>query len=158
MCLTLILVLLGLLEHQRYHVRDSAQSALKPLTPLILPLLLEVEAIGKCETRCRVKQLLDWHFAEQAESTVAKMGKLPWIDSLPPDHPYRCEVICHYLARSREKVTLSGEPDYADYREATRLLILELLRARVSVDELLAQMRQGDLHWLRERRRNYQPP
>lgn len=77
----------------------------------------------------------------------ARYTNWPWVDSLPEGYPERSQVIASYLARARGEGFLGVAPSWPEYRCATALLCLDLLKAGKSEHEvglLLRRMVNGD--------------
>lgn len=73
----------------------------------------------------------------------------PWIDSIPHDTVERFAVVSPYLERAKDCGFTSSGPDFAAYREASRMWLTDLLwsedgRNVEGVAKLARQMVQGD--------------
>lgn len=103
--------------------------------------LLIAEQSRNTEIAVRARKILSsWH-AANAERWADSLGKLPWIW----DHH-------HYLTQARKKTGFCSGPDWTDYREATRLLVIDLYSNRRcdEVPGMLAEFVDRDREWLRQ--------
>lgn len=78
---------------------------------------------------------------------------MPWIDSLPKDHPDRAAIISKYLCRAQATCGYEGAPDWPAYRYATCLWTRELLdsgKSRSEILKLMKVMREGDYEQCRK--------
>jgi hypothetical protein len=147
-------ILLALCLADDYRVRERAGDALSALAenaPLVVAILEQSAANGPAEMRRRAGAALAAFYAVGPRW----YSKLPWIDMLPQDWPDRQAVIQRYLSRVRELQIgwECGEP-WLDYRVATRLLVVDLLRAgesREAVQRLLDAMAENERVYIMRR-------
>lgn len=147
----LLSLLIALLSHDRFAIREAAHKAIVPHVGLAVPHLLKAEKCGDCETARRASSLLaPWFWANGWRLAKPPPGwrVYPWISSIPADWPDRWDVMHHYLALARDKVGGGGDHnDWLDYREAGRLFLVDLAANRIDVGSLAARMADGDRRW-----------
>lgn len=157
----LAMILLALLGHDRFPVREASSSWLSQRVDAALPALTLLER-GPCpEAAYRAGVLVtSWiqEHADELSRTLLPTGWTchPWISSKPPQHLWPVgvgswwhDVECQYLDRVPHAVG-SFEPDWLRYREATRLLVRDLIARRVPlavIRAFLDTMAREDMHW-----------
>lgn len=157
----LALLLAALLGHPRFPVREAASAHLAAHVDAALPLLVMLERSPDAEVSYRAGVLVTaWvqEHADEISRTVYPTGWTchPWISSKPPQHLWPVgvgswwhDVECQYLDRVPHAVG-SFEPDWLRYREATRLLVRDLIARRVPlavIRAFLDTMAREDMHW-----------
>lgn len=157
----LAMILLALLSHDRFAIREAASTYLAERTDAALPALVLLERSPDAEVSYRAGVLVTgWiqDHADELSRTLLPTGWTChlWILSRPPEAcwptglgDWWSEVECRYLSLVPAKVE-SFEPDWLRYREATRLLVRDLIARRVpaaTIRRLLDAMAREDLHW-----------
>ena len=166
----LVLISLALqLGSPNYGVREKATSmwlvayqlkAPQPTAVIPHPVLLWGTKHQDAEIAVRCKELI----RKGREATVGKwlksLGRLPWIDMIPRDHPDYGETSWYFLQLAREKVKQDGPPHWTDYRAATALYFEWLyLRGDADVAEkVLPEMEENERLWIKAKGTNYDPP
>jgi hypothetical protein len=148
-------MLLVLLGHPSFSVREAAHAQLARLAPLIWPMLAAWENADDPEIAAHCRALVDQHWRSlpltEKQSIAAQLRpagwqKLPWLSSLPEWNHY-------YLDRAMSGGFGAGGPDWPGYREATRLWLLDMVAAGYTPRELLPlleAMANGDREWCRK--------
>lgn len=73
-------------------------------------------------------------------------GRIPWLDMLPLDYPGRDQVIAHYLDLARGYT--KGEYEiWQDYREATRLFLIDKFTENHQLYQLIRLMVERERKW-----------
>jgi len=147
-------ILLALCNSDNYHVREHATAELVALLerqPALLSVLERAAESGPAEIRRRARLVLTAYYSVGP----SWYGRLPWIDMLPQDWPDRQDVIHCYLSRARQlQLEWLCYETWLDYRVATRLFVIDLLRNGHSRDEvrrLLDAMAENELVYLMRR-------
>jgi hypothetical protein len=155
-----LLLLLTLLGHPSFSVREGAHAQLARLAPLIWPTLAAAEEADDPEIAAHCRVLVDQQWTKlsvtERQSSVAQLRpagwqKLPWLSSLPEWNRW-------YLDQAMSAGFSSSGPDWPAYREATRLWLLDMVEAGYTPRELqplLETMADGDREWCRK---HGQPP
>jgi hypothetical protein len=148
-------VLLTLLGHPSFTVREAAHAELARLAPLIWPLLAAREDAADAEVAAHCRTLVDEQWPKlsitERQEIVGKLRpagweKLPWLSSLQQWNSY-------YLDRATTAGFVNGAPDWPAYREATRLWLLDMAEAGYTprqLQPLLETMADGDREWCRK--------
>jgi hypothetical protein len=147
-------ILLALCNSDSYCIRERATAELVALLerqPALLTALERAAEDGPAEIRRRARLVLTKYYSV-APSWYAR---LPWIDMLPKDWPNRQEVVQYYLTRARQlQLEWLCYETWLDYRVATRLFIIDLLRnghRREHVQRLLDTMAENEMVYLMRR-------
>lgn len=149
------------LGHPSFRAREAAHRALAGLGRLALPALeRSSKRHPSAEVRARCRALLAPYAWELAYRDAGRLrAKLPWIDARLHTGGWEEPVIVgweHYLALAGRAGVRGLPPDYAEYREATRLwAAAQLVQRRPGAEidatlDLLAVM-EGD--WERAHKR-----
>ena len=150
-----VLVLLTLLGHPSFTVREAAHAELARLAPLIWPLLAACEDAADPEIAAHCRSLVgqQWPKLSITErqaivSTLRPAGweKLPWLSSLQHWNS-------GYLDRASSAGFPNGAPDWPAFREATRLWLLDMAEAGYTprqLQPLLETMADGEREWCRK--------
>jgi hypothetical protein len=121
-------ILVALLGHDTFRVREAAHAGLARLAPLIWP---QLSAIGNTHPdpevaqRCHALAATGWRALPleqrlEAAASIRPKGwgqSLPWIDGIN---------YCHYSQAARLTGVPAGPPTWEDWRECTRLLVADL--------------------------------
>jgi hypothetical protein len=153
----ILLILIALLGHDRFPVRESAHAHLARLVArdLAVDHLLEAEDNPCLEIATRARHLLGPWFERHADELVqlylpAGWSGFPWIDSLPAEWPGRFEIVCELRGRAIAAGFKACAPEWPCYREATRLWLRDLVAARQPVAELLEVLCEGHRAYCRK--------
>lgn len=113
------------LGHEDFYRREAATQALAALGPISYPLLDLALDGSDAEVVARSRRLLRNAWLQCSDPLVmpTSYSQLPCIDSLPEDYPERPWVIDSYLRIARGRIRATGNPEWPDYREATRIWV-----------------------------------
>lgn len=153
--------LVSRLGHPSWRTREAAHKSLAALGRLAVPSLEAAAASHpSAETRSRCLCLLRPFCAELADRDSyavlpTSWPRRPWLNLY--DSP-----ITHYLASARGLLTVpAGAPDWAEYREGTRLWVASQLLQRRPLAEIIAtldRLAAAERAWIEANGRNYRPP
>jgi len=134
-------ILIKNLGHDRYKVRQAAQESLERL--LLAP--------GGHRHREKVEQATrhpDCEIARRASMTLyafysvspSNYAAIPWIDMLPDSFSDRKSIIDDYLSQARMEAGSSYASDWPEYRHATYLYVLTMLRQGYPRDQVVKML------------------
>ena len=147
------------LDNDRFAVRQKATEQLQALDEAAIPQVKK--ALTKkdlsLEQRRRLEGVLEHYYSNILPTDWTK---LPWIDSLPAEYPDRFKIINDYLTKARNgQWGDPGAPEYAAYRDATRMWLRDELEAGKSKRELIKlmdeQMIPYELKWCKQAQPTY---
>lgn len=129
--------LVELLGHPSWACREQAHTALAARGKDALPALVQARTHADPEIRHRARLLTDAWLGSFGPS---KGGPLPWIDMAGEDVDCPKEIQDRYLLKARgEDWNYSNtDGDWPDYRQATALLIRDLVEAGWSREKVVA--------------------
>lgn len=133
----IVAILICQLGSDNFPTRERAHLALQSLGSQATTQLLIGEQSSDRERAVRCRQLLDRWYADNAERLASEHGQLPWL------FPYD---VTAYLANGKPTVP----PDYENWREATRLLVVDMYRQRASrcrIEAMLREFRRQEEVW-----------
>jgi hypothetical protein len=150
------------LDSNRFAIRQKASENLMALDELAIPKVkkaLENKDIS-LEQKRRLEQIVENYYNNILPTD---WSKLPWIDSLPAEYPERQNIITTYLNKARGGGWNDpGAPEYAAYREATRMWVRDELEAGKSKRELIKLMDDHmvpfELKWCKQAQPTYVCP
>ncbi len=141
--MAILLVLIALLAHPRFTVRESAQRILHPVNEFSLPIVEYYEKHHfSLEGRRRCGQLVNRYYQANARAIASRLGRMPWVDG--------GGVVCGWgelLAEGRLLVPVQGGPDYAEYAMATRLWVEQRIAARMEYQSVLRELWRWEWAW-----------
>jgi hypothetical protein len=123
------------------------------------PHLHQAQSHHDPEIATRAKKLYQqwaWQVADTIKPT--NWAYVPWIDSLPQDYPNRCDVIQNHLSLADGD---NDAPTWSKYRNATKLLVYELLcqgKSLSEVNALLHTMVAREKCWIKNSQHAYKFP
>lgn len=135
----IVLVLIVELGSPNFNDRERAHKCLQSLGADAIPQLSLVRSSTDREIAMRATLLCRRWRSQHAEQWANGLGKMPWIwDD------------CGYLARGRQRFGIGGSPEWQDYREATRLMMIDLYLAECEQEatRLLTDFRRRDAEWV----------
>lgn len=151
------------LDHSRHATRAAWSRCLERLPPdVLVPLALRLEHSPRAEVRARARRLLA-PFAERIadEESWAVLPsawpRLPWFSHEPVTFSW-------WLYKGRRALppeVREGQPDWPEYREATRLWVRSQLlqcRPRAEIVAELDRMANEERSWIVENGRHCSPP
>jgi hypothetical protein len=158
-------VLIANLGADDYRQRSAAHAALDRLAPLVASHLHVLENAKDREVATRARQILNRYYAEHAAEWAAatlptNYPRLPWIGEFP-DAELDQGLGQYYLERARKQIGIQGPPEWNDYRLATRLLVEDLYRQRVSrarIIVILDRLSEAETQWLSHHGHRFDPP
>lgn len=142
------------LGHEDFYRREAATQALAALGPLSFPFLDAALDCPDAEIAVRARRLLldAWLRCSDPLVMPTSYPRLPCLDALPEDYPERPLVIDAYLRLARLRIIATGNPEWPDYREATRLWVRDQViggHRSASLRQLLDRMADKEQTWLR---------
>lgn len=146
------------LGHDDFHRREAATQALAALGPFSFPFLDAALDCPDAEVAVRARRLLldAWLRCSDPLVMPTSYPLLPCLDALPEDFPERPLVIDSYLRLARLRIIATGNPEWPDYREATRLWVRDQVIAGQrsgAVRQLLDRMAEKEKLWQRRSNR-----
>ena len=151
------------LDSPKHATRAAWSRALERLpAPVLVPLALRLERHPAAEVRARARRLLAPYaerIADEESWAVLPSAwpRLPWFSHEP-------ETFSWWLCKGRRALppeAREGQPDWPEYREATRLWVRSQLlqcRPRAEIVEELDRMANEERSWIVENGRHYSPP
>jgi len=135
------------LGHENYFRREAAQKTLEQTMPWSESCVEKATKDLDLERSRRAERVLSNYYSQRADLICKRVFPttypyVPWIDQLPNDSPHWSNLYLNWAERLDHKewnISKSGKPlgRWSEYRVATRLLIGELLRQRISVEEIV---------------------
>jgi hypothetical protein len=145
-----------------FKTREQASQALQTWTPYATQQVRQACKSGDPEVARRAEVLLEAFAREHAEFFRARAKSLrcagfklvPWIDSLPADYPDRHQIVLNYVtqAKDQQEIAIDLVHRFDEYRVATILFTIDLLKAGVSEEEILSlysKMARQEVEWLK---------
>lgn len=132
-------VLIALLSHQSFDIREAAEQALVDRGPSIQPFLSaglkhrDAEIARRC-----------WKVWEKNRGYVINwddVASFPWIDSLPMNWPGRESILNNYL------IHRGADNDWIGYRQATWDFLRRIDLPFNEIMDLLKVMREREGYW-----------
>lgn len=152
-------VLVAMLGSPHYRGRAAAHRALEGVGRAAIPCLERAAGHPDPEVARRAGILLGRYADEIADRRSR--------DILPTSWPRRPWLALYdgtasgYLADARKRFKVTGQPDWPEYREATRLWVRAQLTQRRPVDEIrgeLDRMAAEERWWIVKNGKDYKPP
>jgi hypothetical protein len=147
------------LGDRSYRRREAAHRQLAELGRLAVPYLQRAQSSPNPEVARRATLLLAPYEEEFADRHSHKVLPTDW-----PRRPWLClpdYALCHYLSLARQGGGKTGPPDWAEYREATRLWVRGLILQRRPAQEIILEldrMAAEERSWILQHGANYNPP
>jgi hypothetical protein len=153
----IVLALIPKLGHDDFKHREKASAGLARLLDFCPEPIIANEYHANPEIAQRCKMLADKWYAKHAEELVDDLipkgwDRFPWIDSLgwlegvwEPSTASRTQ---HYLKLAQKLLPPnynSGYP-WPAYSMATRLYLVDLIRARIDTKPIIEKMIEGDVY------------
>jgi hypothetical protein len=153
-----VLILIALLGHSNFRVREKASSALTKYATPFFSYLIAAEHSPDLEMRSRAQAIVNQYYKTNAAKLAdlelpINWTKWPCIDMLV-DRDDRQDIIWYWwrvAGGATEEHTVNEAPEFRYYREATRLWIVNQVANRVEVREILKGMCKEEIarnRWL----------
>lgn len=128
---TAFLIVVCLLGHPDFSVRERASAYLRESGPAAHPYLVVASKAPDLEVARRSKEILETRRLSAIRVLVEANRPLPWIDALGPETEGRCEIISGYLAAARlwRTHTTWQVHDWPEWRDAMELYLFSLSEA-----------------------------
>ena len=135
-------LLLALLTHQSFAVREAAEAHLAARGPSIQHHLAAALKSTDAELARRAWRVYDANRADLVD--WSDVASFPWIDALPIDYPGRDQAMKHLTCHGSDN-------DWAGYRQATWTWLRGLAQGHgegpSAILSLLRLMREREVYW-----------
>lgn len=138
------------LGNKQWRLRENATLKLIKMDEKALPFVKHYLEVTECPESAERCSRIIGAFYRSLKPTTYKA--IPWIDALPENYPKRTEIISKYMDGMDRSAPASDNPwEYAGYRMATRLYVIDLHKGgmnKAEIVKLLDSMVPGELKQL----------